>query len=310
MLAKITMMRARDQLVQQIMEERRVRATLLPPIPTWREWVEQQAQLGDEAAISALRGMVYQEGRDGKKRKAREEIEEEENAIRSATPADIDPQPRNMANLVWKVTNNGRINYSFNDGQPAFRDDGERITFGRKEVSNDALALALTYSADRWKDGIRITGGDFAFKERMVRIAVEQGIAVKNSELRDLQKQIQAELDTKNALARHNRNSARQAQAAPVAVSARDDDIEALLRRQDHTAQSSHAITQEKRYTGPVVAQNARFLAQQVGEHRYVLHERSAFSNPPEQGQRVTIRYQSGKAVAQIPKTKTDRGSR
>jgi len=310
MLAKITVMRSRNQLVQQITEERKVRATLLPPIPTWREWVAQQAQLGDEAAISALRGMVYQEGRDGKKRKAREEIEDEENAIRPAIPADLDPQPHNMANLIWKVTNNGRINYSFNDGQPAFRDDGERITFGRKAVSNDALALALAYSADRWKDGIRITGGDFAFKERMVRMAVEQGIAIKNRELRDLQGQVQAELDAKNAIERHSRNSARQALATPASVSARDGDIEAFLRDQDRTAQFSHAITQDKRYTGPVVAQNGRFIAQQLGEHRYVFHERSAFSNPPEEGQRVTIRYQSGKATVQTPKTKSDRGSR
>lgn len=310
MLAKITMLRARDQLVRQITEERKVRATLLPPIPTWREWVEQQAQLGDEAAISALRGMVYQEGRDGKKRKAREEAEDEENAIRGATPADIDPQPRNMANLIWKVTNNGRVNYSFGDGQPAFRDEGERITFGRKDVSDEALAVALSYSADRWKDGIRITGGDFAFKERMVRMAVEHGIVVKNTELRDLQKQIQAELDTRKAVARENRISARQAQAAPATVSARHDDIEALVRGQDRTAQFSHAITQDKRYTGPIVAENAQYLAQQIGQHRYMLHERAAFPNPPDQGQRVTIRYQSGNAIAQTAKARSDRGSR
>ncbi|MFC3249678.1 TraI/MobA(P) family conjugative relaxase [Chromobacterium piscinae] len=34
-----------------------------PHLLTWREWVEREARAGDQAAISALRGMVYEEGR-------------------------------------------------------------------------------------------------------------------------------------------------------------------------------------------------------------------------------------------------------
>jgi hypothetical protein len=48
------MARLRAQRVEQIRLERDARREiLLPPISTWREWVEQQAQQGDEAAIGA-----------------------------------------------------------------------------------------------------------------------------------------------------------------------------------------------------------------------------------------------------------------
>ena len=66
MLAKLTYTQRRDQQREQMHQERAVRRELLPALPAWRAWVEAQALLGDEAAISALRGMVYQDKRDGK----------------------------------------------------------------------------------------------------------------------------------------------------------------------------------------------------------------------------------------------------
>ncbi|VBQ36417.1 TraI/MobA(P) family conjugative relaxase [Burkholderia pseudomallei] len=310
MLAKMTMTRAREQLVEQIRKERGVRRELLPPIPTWREWVEQQAQLGDEAAISALRGMVYQDGRDRKKKEARDAIDTEANAIMPASSHDSDPHARTFGDLVWRVAKNGRVSYEFKDGGEAFRDEGEKITFGRKDVSDDALSLSLRYGADKWKDGIRISGGDFAFKQRMVRMAVEQGIVIQNAELRGLEQQIRQELETLRSVEREARSATRVSQAPAPTVSVNDNDIEQLVRAHNGAARMAHAITQDKRYTGPVVAQNARFLAQETGRNSYVIHERGAFANPPEQGQPVMIKYQSGKATVEPVKTRSSRGNR
>ena len=63
MLAKLSHGQVRAQLREQIKEERALRRELLPALPMWRTWVEALAQTGDEAAISALRGLVYRERR-------------------------------------------------------------------------------------------------------------------------------------------------------------------------------------------------------------------------------------------------------
>lgn len=308
---KMTMMGVREQLVEQIRQERSERRELLPPIPTWREWVEQQAQLGDEAAISALRGMVYQDGRDQKKKAARDAIDAETNAIMPAQPQDSDPHARRFGDLVWRVAKNGRVTYRFASGEDAFHDDGERVTFSRQHVSDDALALSLQYSAQKWEGGLRISGGDFAFKARVVRIAVEQGIAVQNIELRDLEQQIRAEREGRQ-LVKSTARTAEHAVPPPLPSTGIDEpDIEEVVRGLDPYARFSDADTRDGRYRGAVVAVNSRFVAQSVGKHNHVLHERSAFDNPPEREQPVTIQYQSGKAVVQTLKTRpTGRGSR
>jgi hypothetical protein len=314
MFVKASMTSARQQLVKQIRAEREERNALLPPVPKWRQWVEEQAQLGDEAAISALRGMVYQDGRDLKKKVKRDAVEASENAILPATPVDSDPLIRAGSNLIWKVAGNGKVTYSFDDGRPAFRDEGERLTFGRKDVADEALALTLQYGADKWKDGLRIAGGDFAFKARVVRMAVEQGIAIQNAELRGLEKQIRDEIAARAQLKRmlhpeqQPASSTRPAALTPnVSV---NEDIETLIRNVDRTAQLENAVTDRKSYTGSIVAQNARFIAQDVGRHRVVIHDRSAFDLTPEQGQRVTIKYRSGKAAVSQPKDRSTRSGR
>lgn len=308
MLARLSMRKAQQQLVEQIRGQRAERNALLPAVPSWRAWVEEQAQLGDEAAISALRGMVYQDGRDLKKKLARDAAQDEQDAIHPAKPQDTDPELRRLSDLVWRVSRSGNVAYSFSDGQPAFRDEGHRITFGRKEVSDDALALSLRYGADKWRDGIRITGGDIVFKERAVRQAVAMGVRVLNIELRAMESQIKAEIGAIQAHA----SKARAPQPVDVIehstlvqpVSLRDDDIEQLVRGINRQARVVSAVTDNKSYTGKVVAQNARFIAQDVGRNEYVLHDRAAFALTPEHGADVTVKYRSGKATVAAPKNR------
>jgi hypothetical protein len=205
------------------------------------------------------------------------------------------------------------VTYRFASGEDAFHDDGERVSFGRQDVSDEALALSLRYSAEKWQGGIRISGGDFAFKTRVVRMAVEQGIAVRNVELRDLEQQILAEREGRRLMTSTAQTVERAVPASlprlPLA-GIDDPDIEEVVRGLDPYARFSDADTRDGRYTGPIVAANTRFLAQSAGRHSYVLHERSAFEEAPAQGQPLTVQYQSGKPVVQPPKTRpAGRGS-
>lgn len=290
MLAKITAEKARAQLKGTIATERAARRSLLPPVPTWREWVEQQAQLGDEAAISALRGLIYQEKRDGKIASAAQA--EDENAILPAAPRDTDPYVRALQNVVWKVARNGRVTYSFKSGDAGFTDEGEKLTFGRREVSDEALMVTLRYAADKWGGDLRLAGGDAAFKARVVRMAVELGLDLKNRELQDLQRQIRGEL----AHVRQVRPPAVPAASAGHA----EKSIESVLRTRDSKAQIESAITQTHRYSGRIVAEDSRYIAQRTDKNTYVLHEKSAFKDsPPAVGKTLTVRYQSGGATVQ-----------
>ena len=288
MLAKLTMTKVREQLKQQIAAERAERRTLLPAVLTWREWVEQQAQLGDEAAISALRGLIYQEKREGKKV---EGVVEGENAILPTSPQDTDPYVRAIQNIVWKVARNGRVIYTFKSGEAGFVDEGEKLTFGQKVVSNEALMVSLRYAADKWGYELQLSGGDVAFKARVVHMAVEIGIKIKNPELRELQRQV----------LEHAQQRWPAAASAKVHKPRTNESVETMLYRRDQNAEIQHVITQAKSYSGRIVAEDYKHIAQHIGKNGYVLHEKAAFQEgTPPVGKVASIRYQSGSVMVQV----------
>ncbi|MFC6523115.1 hypothetical protein ACFQAT_28525 [Undibacterium arcticum] len=130
-IAKLTVMHSRQQLTEQLANEKAQRKLLLPPLLPWRVWVEERALTGDEAAISALRGMVYQEKRDGKL-PAQDPAEEVlENAIKPAVITITDPLVRKLSSLVWKVHKNGTVAYNFKSGDNGFFDAGETYLWSR-----------------------------------------------------------------------------------------------------------------------------------------------------------------------------------
>lgn len=193
MLARMTMLRAKAQLDEQLAQERDARRAVLPALPSWREWVEAEAAKGDEAAISAVRGIVYQEGRERRQRERLGLPEEDEVRLTSIDSTQTDPYVRKLARLSWKVTSHGRVDYVFDRGEPAFSDEGSKLTFGRREVNDDALRMYLKYGADKWGAGLRLDGGDAVFRERAARLANELGIRFANAEMRGLQEALRRE---------------------------------------------------------------------------------------------------------------------
>lgn len=194
-----------------------LQATRLPPL-TWREWLHEQSKLGDEAALSALRGIVYQAQRDAAKQAKTEpafeieqepgakesssyreeqfqkamarllEAEKKENAIRAAQssmmrPYETDALLARYAGIQWSITGNGNVKYSDQAGKHLFTDRGNRITFDRSLVTDNEIRLALAHAQQKFGRELTLTGDDPAFTQRMARLADDMGMTILNPEL-------------------------------------------------------------------------------------------------------------------------------
>lgn len=217
-------------------ERRKAVISQRPELLSWRSWLEREAQAGDSAALSALRGLVYQERRDTRKVGEKEGNEEgsdddqakvmaslqehelAEDAIRSAQANRIrqhqaDALMREIGGLTWRVTNNGNVEYRRASGATAFVDKGNRLTFDRKIVTDQDIDLALFHAREKWGRGIVLTGGDTVFTQRMVRAAVRAGLKVNNPELQQMQAAFAEQLAATGSSAK-NARSAKPTQAS------------------------------------------------------------------------------------------------
>ena len=183
----------------------------------WREWLYEQSKLGDQAALSALRGIVYQAQRDAmnlnkNKQHADEnelkegsivldrkkqydaamqrllEEEKKEIAIRAIKsnamrPYEVDALFARYSGIKWRVTGNGNIEYSTQGDLHLFTDRGNRITFDRVVVTDEEIRLALIHAQEKFGRQLTLTGDDPAFSNRMACLADEMGITILNPEL-------------------------------------------------------------------------------------------------------------------------------
>ena len=178
--------------------------------------MHEQANLGDQAALSALRGIVYQAQRDAKYRRKmaqdaeiieQEEITQEnrarkfgqlmarlldeerkEIAIRSAKLNDMRPYEADAllaryVGMQWRVTGNGNVDYSDRNATHLFTDRGNRTTFDRVHVSDEVIRLALVHAQNKFGRQLTLTGQDLIFTQRMARLADDMGIIILNPEL-------------------------------------------------------------------------------------------------------------------------------
>lgn len=213
-------------------QERReaLRIARVPPLQ-WREWLYEQSNRGDKAALSALRGIVYQAQRDAKLPKEGDKDDEledlevsaadyqaqqhkrlmarllaeerKERAIRSSSvhamrPHEVDALILAYAGIQWRVTGNGNVEYSRNDGQHLFTDRGNRVTFDRMRVTDEEIKLALIHSREKFGRQITLTGEEPIFVARMARLADDMGLKVLNPELQPV---VQAHREAKKLAA-------------------------------------------------------------------------------------------------------------
>lgn len=311
-----------------------LRLTRVPPLQ-WREWLYEQSNRGDKAALSALRGIVYQAQRDAKlpitskdedqelevsaadyydqqyKRLMARLLAEErkEKAIRSSSihmmrPHQVDALILTYAGIQWRVTGNGNVEYSRNDGQHLFTDRGNRVTFDRIRVTDEEIRLALLHSREKFGQQITLTGDDPVFVERMARLADDLGLKVLNPELQ-------------SAIVVH-RSSRIQVVGEPLEINstvgdleqAEQAELEALLTSADQERLRDMVLAIDPRakfevanpgdeaclHVGPVVfaledIDNPMFV-QHVGRGRYMIHNQKI---PQEYSDQVVeVRYQNG----------------
>jgi hypothetical protein len=207
---------AQDKLrVEAVFQEKyqALKEIRLPPLG-WRTWLHEQSNLGDQAAISALRGIVYQAKRDAKKNGPDDDVddldsaadreqqyrrlmtrlmeeEQHEIAIRAARmdfmrPYEVDALLVKYNGIQWHVTGNGNIEYSDQAGAHLFTDRGNRVTFDREVVSDDEIRMALVHAQHKYGNALTLTGDDHVFTERMARLADEMNIEILNPELQQL----------------------------------------------------------------------------------------------------------------------------
>jgi Relaxase/Mobilisation nuclease domain len=190
---------------------RSLKATKTPAL-SWRAWLYEQANLADQAALSALRGIVYQAQRDAKKNETAKdeaeladteeyqdqqfrkvmarllEEEKKEAAIRSANfssmrPYEADALLASYLGIKWRVTGNGNVEYSKLSGDHLFTDRGNRLTFDRVRVSDEEIRLALVHAEHKYGKQLTLTGNDPIFTKRMAQLADDMGMTILNPEL-------------------------------------------------------------------------------------------------------------------------------
>ncbi len=148
----------------------------------WREFVTDRAHAGDDAAISALRGLRYREQRVEREH----DIESPDFAFRGV--GDVEPRfVRDLRDVDARVERNGDVSYRWRDGGEGFRDRGPEIAF--RDTSDASIAAGLELARAKWGNEVTIHG-NADFKERTLRLAVERGIHVNNRELQNRQREL------------------------------------------------------------------------------------------------------------------------
>ena len=152
----------------------------------WLPWLERQAALGNEAAISALRGLRYRAQRDKTKQKAGIEGEDlghtfaaasKENSIRGT----VRPDDFDIRNAQLRITPEHSIEYLDTHGQVRLTDSGPRIDLAQ-ENDPQAMRAGLLLASQKFGGEVFITGA-LPFRESATKEALQMGIKVKNPEL-------------------------------------------------------------------------------------------------------------------------------
>lgn len=329
--------------IETLFQERSeaLRATRVPPL-SWRTWLYEQSNLGDQAAISALRGIVYQAGRDAKlqgegvadeedldgeayqqqqyQRLMTRLLEEEkkERAIRAANlhamrPYEVDALLMRYAGIQWKVTGNGNIEYSDLGGGHLFTDRGSRLTFDRVRVTDEEIQLALVHSQHKFGKKLTFTGDDALFTARMAKLADDMGMVVLNPDMKEVIASHRAtrKLQVTEAVTIAPVLSTLGATAPAAPTVTLQERLQAMVLAIDPYATfvTPDPVESTKAYIGAIAAvldEPGHGFAQHTGQGVYAIHA----TEPPADHQEaiVEVRYRDGLPVASVQTRGRDKG--
>ncbi|MGS0741461.1 relaxase/mobilization nuclease domain-containing protein [Glaciimonas sp. GG7] len=301
----------------------------------WREWLHEQAQNGDQAALSALRGIIYQEKRDARFNNVDHQSfagldadtetflrvlgqlrddEKKETAIRSADHAQTRPYQCEallvtVNKMAYRVTGNGNVEFYDGDANHLFTDRGNRITFDKRKVSDEDLRLALMHACEKFGPALTLTGLDPVFTNRMALMADNLGIKILNPELQEIIVKYRANkkksptpvaplktIVTKTPVINEAPN---RVLVVPEKLRGLDDLRAEILHRDPlATFVKINRSKKSQTFIGPLAGQVMNGFAQHLGRNEYALHEHEMPHTLTEsKHDSVQIKYKGGKPI-------------
>jgi hypothetical protein len=144
---------------------------------TYREWITEQAEVGDIAAARQLRGFLYREKRA--RRESAVRLGQEVLTIESASNQRPDAVFYAIANMTWVVDRRtGDVTYRL-DGNDAFIDVGEKINL--IDSREATLAASLKVAQEKFGSYLHVTGSD-QLKREIATAAAKHGLNVRFTE--------------------------------------------------------------------------------------------------------------------------------
>lgn len=170
-LAAMEAVQKRERLKTELKQERAAEKS-----KGFRDWVGQQAEKGDPAALAQLKGWQYDEQR---KRSAAEKADAEaaeRGAVRGDSYHDpIAPKPFTDG-ITWAVNRKtGDVLYQL-DGKDALHDTGRQVSV-LAQNDEKTIAAGLLLASQKFGRELTFTGSD-EFKKRAVETAVRNGLGV------------------------------------------------------------------------------------------------------------------------------------
>ncbi len=158
------------------------------PLPTWLEFVQIQAKLGDDRAIAELWRM---------KQLRMDEVAFDPFDPIIEQPKEQTPTPpvaRKLSELKYDVDGStGDVTYSWtDDNRDAFTDLGGRVRILHGDQRRDDVRVALQFAREKWGDRLFIVGTD-EFRGVVLDVASELGMTILNPELQELQQRIRVD---------------------------------------------------------------------------------------------------------------------
>lgn len=154
---------------------------------SWPAWLERQAEKGDDAAISALKGINYSEQR--KKNKARPGFEGEDLELVKAEEQEANSiggdKKFKLANAQIEIDQERRrVIYRDYDGNARLIDTGNRVDVLKRD-DKDSIKEGLLLSKQKFGGEVYITG-DAQFREKAAREAARMNITVADKDLQNV----------------------------------------------------------------------------------------------------------------------------
>lgn len=174
---------AREALKAELADER---AALQPK--GWRAWLEDRASQGDDRALSALRGLRYQEARTRavEQHLDRQGIPQIRGQEREDAAMGIARAIASMEHQIDRLT--GHVAYSM-DGRQVLLDTGRRVNM--LDTSDVTLVAGLKLAREKFGSQLELHGSEDAVR-RMVELSVKHklGVTFTDPRLNDLQQRL------------------------------------------------------------------------------------------------------------------------